>query len=69
MSRLVDELLEWAKNSEIHMLIRNCVLHYEVESINNTNRQDYYEVVNASNDAGESTVFIDILLSASKRRS
>ena len=30
---LVMELLEWAKTSEIHMLIRSCVFHYELELI------------------------------------
>ena len=30
---LVLELLEWVKNSSIHMLIRSCVFHYEFELI------------------------------------
>ena len=30
---LVMELLEWAKTSEVHMLIRSCVFHYELELI------------------------------------
>lgn len=30
---LVMELLEWAKTSDIHMLIRSCVFHYEFELI------------------------------------
>ena len=30
---LVAELLDWVKNSEIHMLIRSCVFHYELELI------------------------------------
>lgn len=30
---LVMELLEWVKNSSIHMLIRSCVFHYEFELI------------------------------------
>lgn len=30
---LVEELLDWVKNSEIHMLIRSCVFHYELELI------------------------------------
>ena len=30
---LVSELLEWAKNSSIHMLIKSCVFHYEFELI------------------------------------
>ena len=30
---LVMELLDWVKNSDIHMLIRSCVFHYELELI------------------------------------
>lgn len=30
---LVMELLDWTKNSPIHMLIRSCVFHYELELI------------------------------------
>lgn len=30
---LVIELLDWAKTSEVHMLIRSCVFHYELELI------------------------------------
>ena len=30
---LVMELLEWTKISEVHMLIRSCVFHYELELI------------------------------------
>ena len=30
---LVMELLDWAKQSDLHMLIRSCVLHYELELI------------------------------------
>ena len=30
---LVMELLDWTKNSDIHMLIRSCVFHYEFEFI------------------------------------
>ena len=30
---LVMDLLDWAKTSEIHMLIRSCVFHYELELI------------------------------------
>lgn len=30
---LVMELLEWVKNSPLHMLIRSCVFHYEFELI------------------------------------
>ena len=97
---LVMELLEWAKTSEVHMLIRSCVFHYElelihpfsdgngrvgrlwhtlllskwnpvfawlpVESIIHDRQQQYYDAINASNDAGESTVFIEFMLSAIK---
>lgn len=30
---LTKELLEWTKNSQVHMLIRSCVFHYELEQI------------------------------------
>ena len=30
---LVMELLDWAKHSDLHMLIRSCVFHYEFEFI------------------------------------
>lgn len=97
---LVMELLDWAKNSKVHTLIRSCVFHYEfelihpfadgngrvgrlwhtlllskwnsafawlpVESIIHDRQQEYYEAINASNDAGESTVFIEFMLSAIK---
>ena len=97
---LVMDLLDWAKTSEIHMLIRSCVFHYElelihpfadgngrvgrlwhtlllskwnpaffwlpVESIIHDRQQEYYEAINASNDAGESTVFIEFMLSVIK---
>lgn len=97
---LVMDLLDWAKTSEIHMLIRSCVFHYElelihpfadgngrvgrlwhtlllskwnpafawlpVESIIHDRQQEYYDAINASNDAGESTVFIEFMLSAIK---
>lgn len=97
---LVMELLEWVKNSSIHMLIRSCVFHYEfelihpfadgngrvgrlwhtlllskwtpafawlpVESIIHDRQQEYYDAINVSNDMGESTVFIEFMLSAIK---
>lgn len=97
---LVMELLDWVKTSEVHMLIRSCVLHYEfelihpfadgngrvgrlwhtlllskwnpafawlpVESIIHDRQQEYYAAINTSNDAGESTVFIEFMLSAIK---
>ena len=97
---LVMELLDCAKTSEVHMLIRSCVFHYElelihpfadgngrvgrlwhtlllskwnpafawlpVESIIHNRQEEYYNAINASNDAGESTVFIEFMLSAIK---
>ena len=97
---LVMELLDWAKTSEVHMLIRSCVFHYElelihpfadgngrvgrlwhilllsnwnpafallpVESIIHDRQQEYYDAINTFNDAGESTVFIEFMLSAIK---
>ena len=97
---LVMELLDWVKTSEVHMLIRSCVFHYElelihpfadengrvgrlwhtlllskwnpafawlpVESIIHDRQQEYYDAINASNNAGESTVFIEFMLSAIK---
>lgn len=97
---LVDELLEWTKNSSMHMLIRSCVFHYEfelihpfsdgngrmgrlwhtlllskwnrlfawlpVESIIHDRQAEYYKAINISNAMGESTVFIEFMLSAIK---
>ena len=97
---LVMEVLDWAKTSDVHMLIRSCVFHYElelihpfadgngrvgrlwhtlllskwnsafawlpVESIIHDRQQEYYAAINASNDAGESTVFIEFMMSAIK---
>lgn len=95
---LVLELLDWARTSEVHMLIRSCVFHYElelihpfadgngrmgrlwhtlllfqwnpvfawlpVESIIHARQQAYYDAINASNEAGESTAFLEFMLSA-----
>ena len=97
---LVMELLDWTQTSKVHMLIRSCVFHYEmelihpfadgngrvgrlwhtlllskwnpafawlpVESIIHDRQREYYDAINASNDAGESTVFIEFMLSAIK---
>lgn len=96
----VTELLDWTKHSDLHMLIKSCVFHYEfelihpfadgngrvgrlwhtlllskwnptfawlpVESIIHDRQQDYYNAINASNNAGESTEFIEFMLSAIK---
>lgn len=95
---LVMELLDWMEHSDLHMLIRSCVFHYElelihpfangngrigrlwhtlllskwnsafawlpVESIIHDRQQEYYDAINRSNDMGESTVFIEFMLSA-----
>lgn len=97
---LVMELLDWAKDSDIHMLIRSCVFHYElelihpfadgngrigrlwhtlllskwnpvfawlpVESMIHAHQKEYYAAINASSAAGESTVFIEFMLSTIK---
>lgn len=97
---LVMELLDWVKNSDVHMLIRNCVFHYEfelihpfadgngrvgrlwhtlllsrwnpafawlpVESMIYAHQQEYYGAINAANDAGESTIFVEFMLSTIK---
>ena len=31
--KLIEELLDWVKTSDIHMLIKSCVFHYEFELI------------------------------------
>ena len=97
---LVMELLNWVKTSDIHMLIRSCVFHFElelihpfadgngrigrlwhtlllsrwnpvfawlpVESMIHARQQEYYDAINASNNAGESTAFIEFMLSTIK---
>ncbi len=97
---LVMELLDWVKNSDVHILIRSCVFHYEfelihpfadgngrvgrlwhtlllskwnpafawlpVESMIHDRQQEYYAAINTSNDAGESTVFVEFMLSTIK---
>lgn len=97
---LVAELMDWAKHSDEHMLIRSCVFHYElelihpfadgngrvgrlwhtlllskwnpifawlpVESMIYAHQQEYYNAINASNNAGESTAFIEFMLATIK---
>ncbi len=97
---LTKDLLVWTKNSEVHMLIRSCVFHYELEQIHpfadgngrvgrlwhtlllskwnptfawlpveamiHERQQEYYDAINASNAAGESTAFIEFMLSIIK---
>lgn len=97
---LISELLKWVNSSDVHMLIRSCVFHYEfelihpfadgngrvgrlwhtlllskwnpvfawlpVESMIHDHQQDYYDAINAANDAVESTVFIEFMLSTIK---
>ncbi|OUN68113.1 cell filamentation protein Fic [Faecalibacterium sp. An58] len=95
---LIADLLDWTRNSDLHMLIRSCVFHYEfelihpfadgngrigrlwhtlllsqwhpafawlpMESVIHDRQPEYYEAINASNNAGESTAFIEFMLSA-----
>ena len=97
---LLMELLDWVKNSDVHMLIKSCVFHYEfelihpfadgngrlghlwhtlllskwkpafawlpVEPIVHDRQEEYYAAINDSNNAGESTQFIEFMLSAIK---
>ena len=96
----VEQLLTWVKESDLPMVIKSSVFHYEfelihpfadgngrmgrlwhtlllnkwnhlfawlpVESIIHERQQEYYDAINASNNAAESTVFIEFMLSAIK---
>ncbi len=98
--KLVTELLEWTAGSDLHMLIKSCVFHYEfelihpfadgngrvgrlwhtllltqwkpmfawlpIESIIHDRQDEYYAAINRANAEGESTVFIEFMLSAIK---
>lgn len=98
---LMEELLNWIKTSDVHMLIKSCVFHYEfelihpfsdgngrmgrlwhtlllsqwnevfawlpVESLIHDNQEEYYNVINRSNANGNSTVFIEFMLSVIKQ--
>ena len=97
---LIMELMDWAKSTDVHMLIRSCVFHYAlqlihpfadgngrigrlwhtlllskwnpifawlpVESMIHSHQAEYYDAINESNDSGESTVFIEFMLSTIK---
>ena len=99
--QLVEELLEWTEKSDVHMLIKSCVFHYEfelihpfsdgngrigrlwhtlllsrwnslfawlpIESIIHDNQAKYYDAINISNSNGNSTVFIEFMLSVRKQ--
>ena len=99
--KLVRELLDWVETSDIHMLIKSCVFHYEfelihpfsdgngrigrlwhtlllskwtpifawlpIESIIHDNQKEYYDAINLSNSMGESTKFIEFMLSVIKK--
>ena len=95
---LTMELLDWVRDSDLHMLIKSCVFHYEfevihpftdgngrigrlwqtllltkwreifawipVESMIYDRQTEYYDAINRSNSNGNSTVFIEFMLSA-----
>jgi len=97
---LVFKLLDWVRDSDLHMLIRSCVFHYElevihpfsdgngrmgrlwhtlllskwnpifawlpVESMIHDRQKEYYDAINASNNAADGTVFVEFMLAAIK---
>ena len=94
----ISNLINWAKKSDAHSLIKSCVFHYEFEFIHpfddgngrmgrmwqtlllyqwkpifawlpieelvKERQQNYYDVLAESDKAGESTVFVEFMLSA-----
>lgn len=97
---LVVQLLKWTSDTDLHMLIRSCVFHYEfevihpfsdgngrmgrlwhtlllskwnpvfawlpVETIIHDRQREYYEAINASNNAADGTIFVEFMLAAIK---
>lgn len=93
---LIGNLMEWVAESDVNILVRSCVFHYEfefihpfsdgngrtgrlwqslllgqyhpifehlpVENLVFANQQAYYDAITASNRQGESTVFIEFML-------
>ena len=96
----VENLMLWAKESDLHIIIRSCIFHYEfelihpfadgngrigrlwhtlmlskwnrafawlpIESIVYSRQNEYYEAINSSNNLGNSTPFVEFMLSAIK---
>lgn len=94
---LVNDLLNWTENSQLHTLIKSCVFHYEfefihpfsdgngrmgrlwqtlilahwkplfawlpVETIVKENQKEYYQALQSSDKSGDSTFFIEFMLS------
>ena len=94
---LVNDLLNWTENSQLHTLIKSCVFHYEfefihpfsdgngrmgrlwqtlilahwkplfawlpVETIVKENQKEYYQALQSSDKSGDSSFFIEFMLS------